>query len=254
MKKFNLVAFILVFLLFASGCSMNLRDMGIPFIPTSTATPLPPVPSTPTPTYPPKPAFPSGNVQTQILENDATLFTDTEFALQVTLPPEWLVFLPETTLDEQLKAAFGSDVPEEVRSLLIAASEQPGMRFVAVDYTYKYYFETPANIMLVFATDKEAADLEMLDVLENNIEIVPTLMPGSSVIYQNLQTKSNGLEYGKMILDQTGEDYPVPIKRIITLFKVPDGLLMLIGSAAEENFNAFETPFQRVVDSVKPVN
>lgn len=252
MKKSTLVVFLLVFLMFSGGCSMNLRDMGIPFVPTSTNTPLPPVPSTPTPTYPPKPAFPSGSLQTQILENDSTLFTDTEFAHQVILPPEWLVFVPGDPLEEQLTAAFGSEVPDEFRSLLTAASEQPGTRFVAVDYTYKYYFRTPASITLVFATDKEALDLEMVDILEKNIEAVPTLMPGSAVTYQNVQTNSNGLEYGKMIINQTDEGYNIPIKRVIALFKVPEGLLLMIGSTPEEYFSAFETPFQKVIDSLKP--
>ena len=254
MKKFNLVFISLVFLLFAGGCNMNLRDMGIPFVATSTFTPLPPVPSTPTPTYPPKPAFPSGDLQTTILENDATLFTDTEFAHQVTLPPEWLVFVTGLPLEEQLTAAFGSEVPEEIRSLLTAASEQPGTRFVAVDYTYKYDPHSPASITLIFATDREAADLDMLDVLEKNIEVVPTLMPGSAVIYQNVQTNSNGLEYGKMVINQTDETNNIPTKRVITLFKVPDGLLLLIGSTSDEYYNAFETPFQKVVNSVKPLD
>ena len=253
MKKFNLIIIFLVFLLFAGGCKMDLRDMGIPFIPTNTFTPLPPIPSTPTPTYPPKPAFPSGTLQTEILENDTTLFTDSEFAHQVSLPPEWLVFVAGSPLEEQLTAAFGSDVPEEMRSLITAASEQPGTRFVAVDYTYKYYFRIPASITLVFATDKEAADLEMLKVLEKNIEVIPTRMPGSTVTYQNVQTNSNGLEYGKMVINQTEESFNIPIKRIIVLFKVPDGLLLLIGSTPDEFYSAFETPFQRVIDSVKPV-
>ncbi len=91
----------------------------------------------------------------------------------------------------------------------------------------------------------------MNDVLAQNIEAAPTLMPGSDVIYQNVQTNSHGVEYGKLLINQQSETYGVRIKKEIALFKVSDGLLILTGSASEDDYATLELVFQKVIDSIQ---
>jgi hypothetical protein len=253
MKKIYVSIILLLFMLIAVGCRFDLKEMGIPFIPTNTYTPLPPPTRTPTPTYPPKPEISTGSLQTENLENDATLFTDSELAYQSIFPPEWLVVAMDSPLEQQLIAAFGEEVPDIFRNLLLTGSETEGLRMVALDYTYKYSFKPPANITLTFTANPAALEAEMLNVLEERIEAIPTRMPGSTVTYQNVQTNSKGLEYGKMIINQTDEDYNVPMRKMIALFKISDGLLVLTGTTPAESYTILESAFQKVIDSIQPI-
>jgi len=146
MKKFFLFSVLLLVMLLAVGCSFNLREMGLPFLPTFTYTPPPTVPATPTATLPPKPAQQTGTLMTEILENEATRFTDTGVAYQAIFSSEWLVVVSELPFETQLSEVFGTEVPPEFRFLLSAQAEEPTTRLVAVDYTYRYSFRPPTSI------------------------------------------------------------------------------------------------------------
>ena len=253
MKKITLLAVILFIALSAAGCSMDFRDMGIPFVATNTRTPKPTIFHTPTATYPPKTSFAGPEIQTGILDGDVTLLTDAELGYQAVFSPEWLVLIFDSSLEEQLVAAFGDQVPEEVRTLVSKQSQLAGIRAAAVDYTSKYAFRSQVNLTLNYVANPAAMDKEILDVLEEQIEIVPTRMPEVNVIYQNVQTNSFGVEFGKMILTETDEEAGIEIKKIVALFKISDGLLTMTGTAPEEIFTSLENVFQNTIDSIQPL-
>lgn len=253
MKKLCLLGIFILLAIGVAGCNFSLEDIEIPFMATNTKTPLPPIQHTPTPTYPPKTGVVGNLLQTEVLEDDTTLFSDAEFGYQALFSAEWLVLIADNSPEEQLRTAFGEQVAEAIRNLVNTQSQQAGFRLIALDYTNKYSSRYPVNITLAYLPNPAAFQADMNEVLDQNIEAIPTRMPNADVIYQNVQNNSHGLEYGKMILTQGDETTGYELKKVIALIKVSDGLLTLTGTALEEDFSILEGLFQKAIESIQTV-
>ena len=253
MKKFALLGVLSILALSAASCRLNFRDMGIPFIATSTNTPRPPAKHTPTPTLPPKTGVAGDRLQTEIQEDNTTLLTDAELGYQAVFSAEWFLLIADSPIEEQLAAAFGEQIADETRTFVSKQSQQPGFRVIALDYTQKYSNRPLAYFTLNYLPNPATADSEMLDVLDKTIEVIPTRTPEADVIYQNVEINAHGLEYGKMILNQTDADTGIQLKKIVALFKVSDGLLTFTGVAWQEDYEKLENVFQKAINSIQAV-
>jgi len=251
MKKFALLGVLSILALSVASCSLNFRDMGIPFIATSTNTPRPPAKHTPTPTLPPKTGVAGDRLQTEIQEDNTTLLTDAELGYQAVFSAEWFILIADSPIEEQLAAAFGEQIADETRTFVSKQSQQPGFRVIALDYTHKYSNRPMAYFTLNYLPNPATADSEMLDVLDKTIEVIPTRTPEADVIYQNVEINAHGLEYGKMILNQTDSDTGIQLKKIVALFKVSDGLLTFTGVAWQEDYEKLENVFQKAINSIQ---
>jgi hypothetical protein len=251
MKKITLIGVVGILALGVAACSLNFRDMGIPFIATSTNTPRPPAKHTPTPTLPPKTGVAGDRLQTEIQEDNTTLLTDAELGYQAVFSAEWFLVIADSPIEEQLAAAFGEQIADETRTFVSKQSQQPGFRVIALDYTQKYSNRPLAYFTLNYLPNPATADSEMLDVLDKTIEVIPTRTPEADVIYQNVEINAHGLEYGKMILNQTDSDTGIQLKKIVALFKVSDGLLTFTGVAWQEDYEKLENVFQKAINSIQ---
>ncbi|MEJ2484332.1 MAG: hypothetical protein P8Y68_01225 [Anaerolineales bacterium] len=251
MKKITLIGVVGILALGVAACSLNFRDMGIPFIATSTNTPRPPAKHTPTPTLPPKTGVAGDRLQTEIQEDNTTLLTDAELGYQAVFSAEWFLVIADSPIEEQLAAAFGEQIADETRTFVSKQSQQPGFRVIALDYTQKYSNRPLAYFTLNYLPNPATADSEMLDVLDKTIEVIPTRTPEADVIYQNVEINAHGLEYGKMILNQTDSDTGIQLKKIVALFKVSDGLLTFTGVAWQEDYEKLEIVFQKAINSIQ---
>lgn len=254
MKKLCLLGIFVLIALGIVGCSLDVRDMGIPFVATNTRTPLPPVQHTPTPTYLPKSGFQGELLQTEILEDDTTLLSDPELGYQAVFSPEWLVVILSSPLEQQLPAGLTGKAADAVSTLVSANSQKTELRMLAMDYTGKYSTQFLVNLMLGYTPKPTALSTNMQDLVEKNIELIPTQVPGTDVIYQNVQVNAHGLEYGKLILTQTDPASQAMLKKLVAYFKVSEGLLTLTGTALEEDFTSLEAAFQKAIDAIQLVN
>ena len=252
-KKVIYFGFILAVVTLACGVSFGLPNVNLPFVPTKTGTPLPANTSTPTPTFPPKLESSSEEYDLEILKNDFTVFTDKALGFRLTFPAEWLV----VPLDEQLTAdlfdAMEKDVPEELLDLLVTARQKAGIRVLALDYTMLYSPEpdNAANINVTYQKDLTVLDLEMQDLLDQSVEAMPTMIPEADVNYQTIQTNSHGVEYAKMIVNYPASAFGVPLRQVLVMVKLGDGVLVVTETVQEEMYTEAENSLQRVIDSLE---
>ena len=237
----------------ACGIGQGFSDFNIPFVPTKTNTLPPPNTPTVTPTYPPKLEGTSDAFELDVLENESSVFTDKRYGYRLRFPAEWLVI----PLDEEGAASLFDEIelfmPEDLLPLLETTRQDTGVRVMALDYaeTYSSLGDTIANIVVTIEETTSYTDVEMVDLLDESVEEVPTLVPGSSVTYQAVQTNPNGVEYGKMLISHPEEIFGVSMKQIIMMVKIEDGLLVVTGSVLEEFYLEVENVFQRVFDSLE---
>lgn len=237
----------------ACGIGQGLSGVNIPFVSTKTSTPLPANTSTVTPTYPPKLEATSDAFELDVLENESTVFTDRRYGYSLRFPVEWLVI----PLDAEGAASLFDEIaifmPEDLLPLVETTRQDAGVRVMALDYAEKYSSvgDTIANVVVAIEETTSYTDVEMLDLLDESVEEIPTLVPGSFVTYQAVQTNPNGVEYGKMLISHPEETFGVPLKQMIMMVKTEDGLLVVTGSVLEELYLDVEDVFQRIFDSLE---
>jgi len=244
----------LVMILSVAGIACGL-DLGsaLPFMPTKTNTPLPASTATPTPTLPPKPESASEEFQIEVLENETSVFTDKILGYSVVFPAEWLVIPMGSEIDMELFDLPEEDLPQDLLDLIEASRQQAGIRLLAMDYTFRYSDEerSIANLNVIFDQDQIYLEQELQDLLDDNVEAMPTLVPDSRVTYQALQTNAQGVEYAKMIVNHPKETFGVPLSQVFMLVKLNDGLLVITGTVQEEMYTDVESSFQRIFNSLE---
>lgn len=247
--------FILVLILAVMGlaaCRFNMPEVDVPFIPTRTVTPAPTRTPLPTSTYPPKLPYDNELFLVEVLENSESVLTDRELGYQVQFSPEWLVVPLDADMQDALVAISSEELSDQMQQILTASLEEAGIRIVALDYTlaFNQTESSVANITIVYQQDLASANYELGVLLDGNAAVVPTLIPDAMVTYQAIQTNSNGIEYAKMVINYPASVFGQPLKQLVMMVKLDDGLLVITGSVEESMYSAAEPAFLRIFNSL----
>ena len=130
------------------------------------------------------------------------------------------------------------------------------MRLVAVDYTCAYSPEESniGNITVVYKADLASVEYSLDILLDADVATIPTLVPDAKVTYQSLQTNANGFEYGKMVISHPASTYGTPIRQMLMMVKLDEGLLVITGSVEDDMYFSVEPVFQMIIDSFTRTN
>jgi len=248
----KLFGLIIVTAVISLACGLDL-GAALPFLPTQTNTPLPANTATPTATLPPKPDSASEEFGVEVQENETTVFTDKVLGYSMVFPAEWLVIPMGSGIQTDQFDLPEEELPQDLLDLIEVSRQQTGIRVLAMDYTYRYSDEqrSIANLNVVFDPDQIYLEQELQDLLDDNVEAMPTLVPDSRVTYQALQTNAQGIEYAKMIVNHPRETFGVPIRQVFMLVKLDEGILVITGTVQEEMFTDVESSFQRIFNSLE---
>lgn len=243
-------------LLVLVGCSFNLQEMNLPFVPTSTATLVPTPLPTATPTLVPKTSKTDGVIQTEVTADGQTKLTDLELGFSAVFPAQWLVLGLDSDVIAQLETVFPDEIPVDLSSAVQTFASVPGMRAVALDYANSFsdIEEVNTNIIFVYQAAPEVAEMEFDQMVDDAVEAMPTEVPNSDVIYQVVDANSNGVEYGKVIITHPRETFGLPMRQVMVFIKIGDGVLTITGTALDEEYTRMETSFQRMIDSIEISN
>lgn len=253
MRRISLLYLFLMLTMVSFSCGLNLGDMGIPFIPTQTLTPTATKIPTPTPTYPPKFETSGTTFSIEVRENDTTLFVDNELGYQLEFSPEWLLVPKDDASWEDALAVVDQTLSDSTLQDLTLVSHLEGLRLVALDYTMAFSNNEPnmANVIIIYKPNPAISTYELEALLDDNASSIPTLVPGTSVSYQDIRTNSNGVEYAKMIIDQPASDSSgVDMRQVALMVKLDEGLLVITCTVEQELYTSAEPVFQRLFDSL----
>lgn len=253
MRRISLLYLFLMLTTVSFSCGLNLADMGVPFIPTQTLTPTATKIPTPTPTYPPKFETSGTTFSIEVRENGTTLFFDNELGYQLEFSPEWLLVPNDESSWNDALAVVDQTLSDATLEDLNQVSNLAGLRLVALDYTMAFSNNEPnmANVIVSYQPDPAIGTYELADLLDDNASTIPTLVPGTSVSYQDIRTNSNGVEYAKMIIDQPASDSSsVDLRQVALMVKLDEGLLVITCTVEEELYTSAEPVFQRLFDSL----
>lgn len=251
-KRITFLIGSMLIILVLAGCSFNIQEMGLPFMPTSTNTLVPTPLPTATPTLLPKAPKTEGVLQTEILTDGSTRLTDTELGYTIVFPAQWLILGMDQDVQAQLAATFKDEIPENLQLSAQTLTSVAGTRAAALDYS-RFFSDSEqvnTNIIVQYETDPTVLEEDFTNIVDETAAAIPTQLPSSNVIYQAVVTNSNGVEYGKLVLTHPEETFGVPLKQLIVFFKIGDGMVSLTGTALEEEYSRLEASFQRVVDSI----
>lgn len=248
----KLIGFVVVMAVISLACGLDL-GAALPFLPTQTNTPLPANTATPTATLPPKPESASEEFEVEVQENETTVFTDKVLGYSMVFPAEWLVIPMGSEIQMDLFGLPEQELPQDLLDLIEASRQQAGIRVLVMDYTFLYSDEerSIANLNVIFDPDQIYLEQELQDLLDDNVEAMPTLVPDSRVTYQALQTNAQGVEYAKMIVNHPRETFGVPLRQVFMLVKLNEGILVVTGTVQEEMFTDVESSFQRIFNSLE---
>lgn len=243
----------LLIILALAGCSFNLQEMNLPFMPTITSTLVPTPLPTATPTLLPKASKTEGVIQTEINTDGSTRLTDTELGYSITFPAQWLILGIDQDVQAQLAATFNDEIPENLLTSAQALTNISGIRAAALDYS-GYFSDVEGvntNVVIRYKADSRVLEEEFSTVIDNEATVMPTQVPNANVIYQVVATNANGVEYGKLVITHPKETFGLPIRQITVILRLDGGLLTISGTTPEEDYSRLETSFQRVVDSIE---
>lgn len=242
----------LLIILALAGCSFNLQEMNLPFMPTSTNTLVPPPLPTATPTLLPKAPKTEGVIQTEIITDGLTRLTDTELGYTITFPAQWLILGMDQDVQAQLATTFADGIPENLLASAQSLANISGTRAAALDYS-RFFSEAEGvntNIIVRYEVNAKIQEEDFSAMLDETASVMPTRVPNASVIYQVVTTNANGVEYGKMVITHPEESFGLPLRQISVILRLEGGLLTITGTTPEEDYSRLETSFQRVVDSI----
>lgn len=247
---------------FSSACSVTFAGrpptpvptihLPTPIVPTLTPTPE----STPIPTYPPKMEMKSDRLEVIVLETSETLFFDKELGYLMLFPPEWLVVpVDESTHGEYLglvRAEISDDAALWVNEFFFNEAAEV-MRLVAMDYTMNFSEgeNIIANINVSYVQEGWPAGAGLNDILLYQAAVMPTEIPNALVSEQSIKTNSNGIEYARMIVSHPANTFGVPVKQVMLMTKLEDGVLIFTGTAKDNLFPTVEPVFQQIFDSLE---
>lgn len=256
MKIRRSLYFVLIVASVGLACGLDLSVSDLPFMPTGTPTLLPTRTPTVTPTYPPKLEAKTEQFSIEVQEDTSTLFTDNTLGYQLQFNPEWLVLPVEETLQGEYFAASADELPPNMRQLVADTSRQAGMRMIALDYIFAYSPQESniGYITVVYKADLASVEYSLDILLDADVATIPTLVPDAKVTYQSLQTNSNGFEYGKMVISHPASTTGTPIRQMLMMVKLDEGLLVITGSVEEDMYFSVESVFQKIFDSFNRTN
>lgn len=248
--------FVLIIASVGLACGVNVGLSDLPFMPTGTATRLPTKTPTVTPTYPPKLETTDEQFQVEVQEDNTTIFTDKALGYRLKFNPEWLVLPVGESEQNDLFDAIAEELPQSMLQLLEQTREQAGVRLVALDYTFAFSPDESniGNLNVIYQQDLAAVEYGLELLLEANVESVPTLVPDSTVTYQALQTNPNGVEYAKMVVSHPASTFGIPLRQMVMMVKLNEGLLVITGSIHEDMYGTVEPVFQTIFDSFEQTN
>jgi len=248
--------FVLMVAIVGLACGLDLSLSDLPFMPTGTPTLLPTRTPTVTPTYPPKLEARTEQFRIEVQEDSSTLFTDNLLGYQLRFNPEWLALPVEENLQGEFFAASAEELPSNIQQFVADTSNEAGMRLVALDYTYAYSPEenNMGYITVVYKEDLASVEYSLDILLDADVATIPTLVPDAKVTYQSLQTNPNGIEYGKMVISHPASTFGIPMKQMLMMVKLDEGLLVITGSIQEDMYFSVESIFQKLFDSFNRTN
>ena len=256
MKIRRSLYFVLIVASVGLACGLDLGLSDLPFMPTGTPTLLPTRTPTVTPTYPPKLEARTEQFSIQVQENSTTLFTDNALGYQLQFSPEWLALPVEENLQGEFFAASSEELPPSLQQLVAEISRKAGMRLVALDYTFAHSPEESniGYITIVYKEDLASVEYSLDILLDADAVTIPTLVPDAMVTYQALQTNPNGIEYGKMVISHPASTFGTPIRQMLMMVKLDEGLLVITGSVQDDMYSSVEGVFQKIFDSFDRTN
>jgi hypothetical protein len=255
-KKVLYFVIILAVVGLACGLDIGFQDVEIPFMQTTTHTPLPTRTATVTPTFPPKIESSGEEYRLEVLENNSTVFTDHILGYRIVFAPEWLVVPFDDQLQSEDYQSVAEELPPTMLQLLESTQQQAGIVLMALDYTLAYSPDesNTANINLVYQKNPAIWDNPLVNLLETNVEVLPTLIPDATVTYQTIQTNSKGVEYAMMVISQPASTYGMPVKQMVMLVRLEEGLLIITGTIQEDLYSNIEPVFKQVIGNFELID